>query len=144
MISGMSIEAPPTPFELAPRCSFPCGATIPSFQHPFAPLQTGHSLKSFLFLEKLQDADGTVTPHMNQLKAEPVYDLSETNPCEVAGGVSGTRGKIGGGDGRSTGEKMSYTELDACSARVITRGLEQAKRELYSAIFDKVMDVADK
>lgn len=94
--------------------------------------------------ESYKDADGTVTPHMNQLKAEPVYDLSETNPCEVAGGVSGTRGKIGGGDGRSTGEKMSYTELDACSARVITRGLEQAKRELYSAIFDKVMDVADK
>lgn len=91
----------------------------------------------------LQDADGTVTPHMNQLKAEPVYDLSETNPCEVAGAVSGTRGKIGGGDGRSTGEKMSYTELDACSARVITRELEQAKRERDSAIFDKVIDVAD-
>jgi len=93
--------------------------------------------------ESYKDADGTVTPHMNQLKAEPVYDLSETNPCEVAGAVSGTRGKIGGGDGRNTGEKMSYTELDACSARVITRELEQAKRERDSAIFDKIMDVAD-
>lgn len=113
------------------------------FSTPLRPLQTGHNLNSFLFLEKLQDADGTVTPHMNQLKAEPVYDLSETNPCEVAGAVSGTRGKIGGGDGRNTGEKMSYTELDACSARVITRELEQAKRERDSAIFDKVMDVAD-
>lgn len=46
-----------------------------------------------------QDATGVVIPHMNNLAAEPVYDLPETNPCAVAAAVSGTRGKIGGGDG---------------------------------------------
>ncbi|CAK9063338.1 Retinoschisin (Fragment) [Durusdinium trenchii] len=93
--------------------------------------------------ESYKDATGTVTPHMNQLKAEPVYDLPETNPCEVAGAVSGTRGKIGGGDGRATPEKMPYTELDGCSARVITRELEAAKRERDAAVFETVTNVAD-
>lgn len=93
--------------------------------------------------ESYKDADGTVTPHTNQLKAEPVYDLSETNPCEVAAAVSGTRGKIGGGDGRSTPEKMPYTELDGCAARVITRDLELAKRERDSEIFHTIFDIAD-
>ena len=46
--------------------------------------------------ESYKDAAGTVMPHMNQLKAEPVYDLPETTPCAVAAAVSGTRGEIGG------------------------------------------------
>jgi len=92
--------------------------------------------------ESYKDADGTVTPHMNNLKAEPVYDLPETNPCEVAGGITGIRGKIGGGDGRSTGEKMSYEELDQCSARVINRELAEATREYTHSMVDAISDVA--
>eukprot|EP00913_Durusdinium_trenchii_P011300 g10612.t1 len=63
--------------------------------------------------ESYKDATGTVTPHMNQLKAEPVYDLPETNPCEVAGAVSGTRGKIGGWaeDWCSDGFKLAHAMM---------------------------------
>ena len=61
----------------------------------------------------------------------------------MAVAVSGTRGKIGGGDGRSTPEKMPYTELDGCAARVITRDLELAKRERDSEIFHTIFDIAD-
>ncbi|CAJ1380020.1 unnamed protein product, partial [Effrenium voratum] len=92
--------------------------------------------------ESYKDASGVVQAHMNQLNAEPVYDLPETNPCAVAGAVSGKRGKIGGGDGRATPEKMDYTELDGCAARVITRELEEARLERDSAIFSTVTDVA--
>ena len=92
--------------------------------------------------ESYKDAQGVVQPHMNNLKAEPAYDLSETNPCEVASQVSGKRGKLGGGDGRATPEKMNYVELDGCAARVIARDLEKAKRERDSAIFETLRDVA--
>ena len=61
----------------------------------------------------------------------------------MAAAVSGTCGKIGGGDGRSTPEKMPYTELDGCAARVITRDLELAKRERDSEIFHTIFDIAD-
>ena len=38
---------------------------------------------------------------------------------------------------------MPYTELDLCSARVITRSLEAAKRERDAAVFETITGVAD-